>query len=284
MAERLNQLLEPLLSPTEEKAESGRDAPMEADPAGSCLGETVRAGWERVLHDQSLALNAIPVPQEEADGLDGNCYSGLAGEKTYHVGRDLRLTNNIYEALSDIDGDGSDDDSSFDGSGSDCSESGSVSSESGSDSASRPGATVRFGDAIFLSEEDEDSDSERAGGAGGVFGGGTRRPRRQVAASALPEVEFAFRFPDPQSASAGSGTPCANSENSMQQAAAASSESARTTTVSGPGNGASSGGSKPTKPRRAPTQPRLPRKQFTDEEKANRRKERKKKSLDKLFR
>jgi hypothetical protein len=284
MAERLNQLLEPLLSPTEEKAESGRDAPMEADPAGSCLGETVRAGWERVLHDQSLALNAIPVPQEEADGLDGNCYSGLAGEKTYHVGRDLRLTNNIYEALSDIDGDGSDDDSSFDGSGSDCSESGSVSSESGSDSASRPGATVRFGDAIFLSEEDEDSDSERAGGAGGVFGGGTRRPRRQVAASALPEVEFTFRFTDPQSASAGSGTPCANSENSMQQAAAASSESARATTVSGPGNGASSGGSKPTKPRRAPTQPRRPRKQFTEEEKANRRKERKKKSLDKLFR
>uniref|UniRef100_A0A7S0MB41 Uncharacterized protein n=1 Tax=Cryptomonas curvata TaxID=233186 RepID=A0A7S0MB41_9CRYP len=137
MAERLNQLLKPLLSPTEEAAESRR-VPMEADPTESVLGETAREGWGLVRHDRSLVLNTIPVPQEEAAGLSGNCYSCSAGEKTYDAGRDSRLTNNICDVVSDVDGDGSDDDSSFDGSGSDCSESGSVSSESGSDCASRP--------------------------------------------------------------------------------------------------------------------------------------------------
>ena len=310
LAERLNQLMEPLLSPTEEKAEAGRDAPMEADPAGSCLGETARAGWECVRHDQSLALNTIPVPQEEADGLTGDYYSGPAGQKTYDVGRDSRLTNNICDVVSDVDGDGSDDDSSFDGEGSDCSESGSVSSESGSDSSdSRPGPTVRFGEAEFL-PDDEECDAERAGVAGGVFGGSTRtasrrqvRPNASGCQSVLPDVDFAFRFADQQSASAGSGSPCANSETSMQQATAASSESASSTTaeiVSGPGDGASRGGSEPRGRRKghggvqgrnsklpttaAPKPPRAPRRQLTDTEKAEKKKEKQKDNLTKLYR
>ena len=52
-ADALHKFLEPLLSPTEEVDESQRDAPMEADPAVSGLGETVQAGWQRVQHDQS---------------------------------------------------------------------------------------------------------------------------------------------------------------------------------------------------------------------------------------
>jgi hypothetical protein len=34
------------------------------------------AGWQRVHHDQSLALTSIPVPHDEADELTvGGCYS-----------------------------------------------------------------------------------------------------------------------------------------------------------------------------------------------------------------
>ncbi len=55
--------------PAEEVDESQRDASMEADPAVSGLGETVQAGWQRVQHDQSLALTSIPLPHDEANGL-----------------------------------------------------------------------------------------------------------------------------------------------------------------------------------------------------------------------
>jgi hypothetical protein len=145
-AERLGQFLQPLLSPTEEEAESRRVAPMEADPAESVLGETAAEGWEPVRHDKSLALNTVPVPQEEAAGLIGNCYSGSAGEVTYEVGRDSRLTSGICDVVSDVDGDGSEDVSS-DGSGSDS-----------SDSSLDGGCGVRFRDLGDLSASDSDDE------------------------------------------------------------------------------------------------------------------------------
>jgi hypothetical protein len=147
-AERLGQFLQPLLSPTEEEAESRRVAPMEADPAESVLGETAREGWELVRHDQSLALITVPVPQEEATGLIGNCYSGSAGEETYDIGRDSRLTNGVCDVVSDVDGDGSEDYSSDGGSDSDS-----------SDCSSDGGPRVRFNDLKDFDEDDEDSDA-----------------------------------------------------------------------------------------------------------------------------
>ncbi len=44
MVERLNRLIEPLLSPTEEAAESRHVAPMETDQAESVLNETAGEG------------------------------------------------------------------------------------------------------------------------------------------------------------------------------------------------------------------------------------------------
>jgi hypothetical protein len=152
VADGLNRLLEPLLSPTEEADESRRDAPMEGNPeAAGGLGETVQAGWQRVQHDQSLALTSIPVPHDEADGLpEARCYSGPACDKTYDIGRDSRLTNGVCDVVSDIDGDGSEDYSSDGGSDSD--------SES-SDCSSDGGPTVRFNDLEDFSEGDDDSDA-----------------------------------------------------------------------------------------------------------------------------
>jgi hypothetical protein len=147
----LNRLLEPLLSPTEEEDESRRDAPVDETPqAASGLGETVRAGWQRVEHDQSLALNSIPVPRDEAEGLPADrSYSDSAcGGKTYDIGRDPRLTNGVCDVVSDVDGDGSEDFSSDGGSDSD-------SSECSSDGGPR----VRFGDLEDFSEDDDDSDA-----------------------------------------------------------------------------------------------------------------------------
>jgi len=150
LADGLNRLLEPLLSPTEVEDESRRDAPMNESPeAASGLGETAQAGWQRVEHDQSLALNSIPVPHDEADGLPADrCYSDSArGEKTYDIGRDPRLTNGICDVVSDVDGDGSEDCSSDGGSDSDS-----------SDCSSDGGPRVRFGDLEDFSEDDDDSD------------------------------------------------------------------------------------------------------------------------------
>jgi hypothetical protein len=150
VAEGLNRFMEPLLSPTEVEAESRRDAPMEENPeAASGLGETVQAGWQRVQHDQSLALTTIPVPHDEADGLPTDrCYSGSACEKTYDIGRDSRLTNGVCDVVSDIDGDGSEDYSSDGGSDSDS-----------SDCSSDGGPRVRFNDLEDFSEDDDDSDA-----------------------------------------------------------------------------------------------------------------------------
>jgi len=155
-AERLRQFIEPLLSPTEEEAESRPVAPMHADPAESVLGETAREGWELVRHDQSLALNTLPVPQGEADGLSGKCYSGSADRKeTYEVGLDPRLTNGICDVVSDVDGDGSEDVSS-DGS---CSDSSDSSSDGGGS-----GGGLRFRDLEFPDSDDgeewEQSDTD----------------------------------------------------------------------------------------------------------------------------
>jgi hypothetical protein len=150
VADSLNRLLEPLLSTTEEVDESRRDTPIEEDlAAASGLGETVQAGWQRVQHDQSLALTSIPVPHDEADELTvGGCYSGSACEKTYDIGRDPRLTNGKCDVVSDIDGDGSEDCSSDGGSDSDS-----------SDCSSDGGPRVRFGDLEDFSEDDDDSDA-----------------------------------------------------------------------------------------------------------------------------
>ena len=150
MADGLNRLLEPLLSPTEEADESRRDAPMEENPeAAGGLGETVQAGWQRVQHDQSLALTSIPVPHGEADGLpEARCYSGSEFEKTYDIGRDSRLTNGVCDVVSDVDGDGSEDYSSDGGSDSDS-----------SDCSSDGGPRVRFDDLEDFSEGDDDSDA-----------------------------------------------------------------------------------------------------------------------------
>jgi hypothetical protein len=150
VADGLKRLLEPLLSPTEEADESRRDAPMEENPeAAGGLGETVQAGWQRVQHDQSLALTSIPVPHGEADGLpEARCYSGSEFEKTYDIGRDSRLTNGVCDVVSDVDGDGSEDYSSDGGSDSDS-----------SDCSSDGGPRVRFDDLEDFSEGDDDSDA-----------------------------------------------------------------------------------------------------------------------------
>ena len=150
MAYGLKRLLEPLLSPTEEADESRRDAPMEENPeAAGGLGETVQAGWQRVQHDQSLALTSIPVPHGEADGLpEARCYSGSEFEQTYDIGRDSRLTNGVCDVVSDVDGDGSEDYSSDGGSDSDS-----------SDCSSDGGPRVRFDDLEDFSEGDDDSDA-----------------------------------------------------------------------------------------------------------------------------
>ena len=150
VADGLNRLLEPLLSPTEVEDESRRDAPMDETPeAASGLGETVQAGWQRVEHDQSLALNSIPVPHDEADGLPADrCYAGSACKMTYDIGRDSRLTNGVCDVVSDIDGDGSEDYSSDGGSDSDS-----------SDCSSDGGPRVRFDELEDFSEDDDDSDA-----------------------------------------------------------------------------------------------------------------------------
>jgi len=150
VADGLNRLLEPLLSPTEVEDESRRDAPMDETPeAASGLGETVQAGWQRVEHDQSLALNSIPVPHDEADGLPADrCYAGSACKMTYDIGRDSRLTNGVCDVVSDIDGDGSEDCSSDGGSDSDS-----------SDCSSDGGPRVRFDELEDFSEDDDDSDA-----------------------------------------------------------------------------------------------------------------------------
>ena len=135
----LNQLLEPLLTPTEEVAESQPEATMEEE---SNLGETARPGWTRVLGDQ--VLTSIPVPTHEADALTGTCYSCSAGVTHYDAGGDPRLTNNIADVVSDIDGDGSEDCSS-DGSDSDC--------------AADRVAGVRF-DAADFDDDDDDAEYE----------------------------------------------------------------------------------------------------------------------------
>jgi len=150
VADGLNRLLEPLLSPTEEVEESRRDAPMEENPeAAGGLGESVQAGWQRVQHDQSLALTSIPVPHDEAEGLpEARCYSGSACGKNYDIGRDSRLTNGVCDVVSDIDGDGSEDCSSDGGSDSDS-----------SDCSSDGGRRVRFDELDDFSEGDDDSDA-----------------------------------------------------------------------------------------------------------------------------
>ena len=150
VADGLNRLLEPLLSPTEAEDESRRDAPMDETPeAASGLGETVQAGWQRVEHDQSLALNSISVPHDEADGLPADrCYAGSACKMTYDIGRDSRLTNGVCDVVSDIDGDGSEDCSSDGGSDSDS-----------SDCSSDGGPRVRFDELEDFSEDDDDSDA-----------------------------------------------------------------------------------------------------------------------------
>jgi hypothetical protein len=150
VADGLNRLLEPLLSPTEEAEESRRDAPMEENPeAAGGLGESVQAGWQRVQHDQSLGLTLIPVPHDEADGLpEARCYSGSACEKTYDIWRDSRLTNSVCDVVSDIDGDESEDYSSDGGTDSDS-----------SDCSSDGGPRVRFDDLEDFSEGYDDSDA-----------------------------------------------------------------------------------------------------------------------------
>jgi hypothetical protein len=213
-AERLGQFLQPLLSPTEEEAESRRVAPMEADPAESVLGETAREGWELVRHDQSLALITIPVPQEEAAGLIGNCYSGSAGEETYDIGRDSRLTNGVCDVVSDVDGDGSEDVSS-DGSGSE-------SSDSSSDD--RPGVRFRDLAEFSASESDDEEWSQRESNSdecddgewmmpadGGFCADGPARRSERVpswrpAGGGPTDAEFSFQFVTP---TAGAGSPSA---------------------------------------------------------------------------
>jgi hypothetical protein len=121
----------------------------ETPEAASGLGETVQAGWQRVEHDQSLALNSISVPHDEADGLPADrCYAGSACKMTYDIGRYSRLTNGVCDVVSDIDGDGSEDCSSDGGSDSDS-----------SDCSSDGGPRVRFDELEDFSEDDDDSDA-----------------------------------------------------------------------------------------------------------------------------
>ena len=138
-------MLEPLLTRTEEEAESQPEATMEEE---SNLGETARPGWTRVLGDQ--VLTSIPVPTHEADALTGTCYSCSAGVTHYDAGGDSRLTNNIADVVSDIDGDGSED----------CSSDGSDSDSSDSDCAADRGAGVRFDAADFDDDDDDDAEYE----------------------------------------------------------------------------------------------------------------------------
>jgi len=199
VAEGLNQLIEPLLSPTEEAAESLRVAPMEADPAVSVLGETAREGWEHVQHDQSFALSTIRVPPEQAGGLDGRCYSGSAGEMTYDAGKDRRLTNNICDVVSDVDGEGSEDVSSD---ASDCSDG---------------GGGPRFRDLAAFSESDEDEEWTPGDGDASESGDdcdttahgrrSSRNPPQAVGGGRSVEAAFSVPFCSVASASAGAGSP-----------------------------------------------------------------------------
>jgi hypothetical protein len=225
MTECLNQLVAPLLSLTEEEDETQVNAPMEADTAQSFLGETTGEGWERVRHDQSLALNSVPVSQEEAEGLVGKCYSGPAGKVIYEVGRDSRLTNGICDVVSDVDGDGSEDASS-DGSGSES-----------SDCSSDGGRDIPFQDLEDFSEDDdaEEWDINAAKGADACEDGeqtmevddcggscanvlarrATRNPSWTARDSARDEAEFPLQFVTPGKGSAGAGSPSAEPKPSL---------------------------------------------------------------------
>ena len=300
-AKQLNQLIEPLLSPTEEAAESLRVAPMDADPADSVLGETAREGWGLVRHDRSLALNTVPVPQGEAAGLTGDCYSGSAGEETYEVGRDSRLTNGICDVVSDVDCDGSEDESS-DGSGSDS-----------SDSSSDGGGGVLFRDLAEFSGSDDDEWRARASDADDAdecddgmpaddgdgccaVGPGrrsVRTPSWRQGGGGSTEFQFQFQFGE---TSAGAGLPSAEPDGTS------ASSGLTAGAVSGPSNGAgtgslssgSGGGAQRGKPgqrtnitprgqRQPPTEGGR-RKKMSVEDKEKKRKEKKSEALGNLYR
>jgi hypothetical protein len=254
----LNQLLEPLLTRTEEEAESQPEATMEEE---SNLGETARPGWTRVLGDQ--VLTSIPVPTHEADALTGTCYSCSAGETHYDAGGDSRLTNNIADVVSDIDGDGSED----------CSSDGSDSDSSDSDCAADRGAGVRFDAADFDDDDDDDAEYEVDGadeaalstdddwekdeyGGWSVRSGGQRS--RATAAGqngrqGAPQEGFHFEFQYVGQAETTGSRPQAVEEAHTNVLSSGSGG------VSGRGNGAGSGrsgkgGEK--RPRGAPARPR----------------------------
>ena len=292
-AERLRQFIEPLLSPTEEEAESRPVAPMHADPAESILGETAREGWELVRHDRSLALNTLPVPQGEADGLSGKCYSGSADRKeTYEVGLDARLTNGICDVVSDVDGDGSEDVSS-DGS---CSDSSDSSSDGGGS-----GGGVRFRDLEFpdsdegeeweQSDTDADECDERVivaavdDASGGCAARHTARtPSWRQGGRGQTEADFELQYATQDEVSAGSPSaePDASSGLTVGMVCGPSNGAGTGSRSSGSGGGARRG--KPTGQGQAPTKKKTGAKKLTEEEKVARARQKKVEALKNQFR
>ena len=259
---------------------------MDADPAESVLGETALDGWDLVRHDQSFALNTVPVPQEEAAGLTGVCYSASAGEVTYEVGKDSRLTNNQCDVVSDVDGDGSEDVSS-DGS---CSDSSDASSDKGGGVIFRDfeAGSGESEDEDWVPKEDDcdecdDGDGENVRGDSCANGLARRIVRNP---SWRPEnmsnnAEFPFQFASPSN---GAGSPSADwdTSKSMGRAAAAVSEPS-----SGAGTGSRSSGSgdgqqQNKRARRQNTATTVQKKD--NAEKERKRKEKKKEGLQNQFR
>ena len=243
---------------------------------------------EPVRHDKSLALNTVPVPQEEAAGLIGNCYSGSAGEVTYEVGRDSRLTSGICDVVSDVDGDGSEDVSS-DGSGSDS-----------SDSSLDGGGGVRFRDLGDLSASDSDdeeweqsardavdcedgdemlpADDRSCFFAGGPARRSERNPSWRQAGGGSTDPEFSFRFVTPSACAESPPT----AEPDTSRSSGLGSEGGMSSRTSGSGGRVQQEKPRP-KTRAAPRSKepqRVQRKQDTKEKREEAQKRRKRDNLE----